>query len=356
MRPGRRRRGGPRRPGCGGPVQRLAGPGGLGLGLRLRRPGRRRVWRRLRRRDLRPLGRRPGQRRHARAVLAALAAAEAAGRAERAGEGRAGRVAGIRRLGQRLRHDLVDRWRQVGAQGPQRRHGRGHLRPHHREARVALERRLPGEHLERGAGQGVEVGAAVERPALDLLRRHVVERAQELAGQRQRSRRDPLLAEPEVGQVQVVRLGAADQHVAGLHVAVHQAAGVRLVERGRGLGDEANGPGGRQPVLGLEQRAHVLPVDVAHGDEQGPVRLARVEDRDDVRVIDGRRGPHLPEKPLPVSLVAGELGCQDLQRHGPVQPSVGCAVDDRHPAAANLLFDRVTGYLRACREPARNRG
>ncbi len=152
----------------------------------------------------------------------------------------------------------------------------------------------------------------------------------------------------------MVRLAAsryrADQHVARLHVTVDQAAGVRLVQRRRHLADDVNYARRGQDALAVKQRAQVLPADVAHRDEQGPVCLAGIVDRNDVRMIDGRRGPHLPGEPLAEPRVTGELRRQNLQCHRSAQPGVERTVDDRHSAASDLLLDLVAGDLRAGRE------
>ncbi len=288
------------------------------------------------------LRRLPGRQRCGRQVAGpSIAGSEPAARPQRGSEGGARLVAVTGRLGQRPAHDLVDRGRQLGANRLERRGRRRKLGPEDGDTLVPLERRRAGQHLEGAAGQRVQVGAAVDRAALDLLGRHVIQRAEELAG----------------GEVDMIRLAAsghrADEHVARLHITVHQAAGVRLIQGRRHLADDVRHARRWQRALAIEQRAQVLPGDVTHRDEQAPVRLARVEDGNDVRMIDGRGGPHLPAEPLAERRVPGELGRQDLQRHRPAQPRVERTVDDRHPAAADLLLDLVAGDLRADREVAR---
>src|ERR1035441_5939631 len=131
----------------------------------------------------------------------------------------------------------------------------------------------------------------------------------------------------------------------------------------------------------------VAALDGAHRDEQDAARLAGLEDRDDVRMVDRRRGPGFPDEAPPEALVTGELGGQDLQRDAPatgatgvdarprgpgspdeappealvtgelggqdlqrdapVQPRVVSAVDDRHSAPADLLVEAVTRDSRA---------
>jgi len=147
----------------------------------------------------------------------------------------------------------------------------------------------------------------------------------------------------------------ADQHVGRLDVAVHQPAGMRRVQRGRHLRDDAGGAGRRQRALPVEQAAHVLPADETHRDKEDPFSLACLEDRDDVRMVDGCGGPRFPDEPLPEDLVKSEVRGQDLQGHPPVEPDVTGAVDDRHSAAADLLDYPVTSYLRAGTEIAERR-
>ncbi len=139
----------------------------------------------------------------------------------------------------------------------------------------------------------------------------------------------------------------AEQHVGRLHVTVHQAAGVRRVQRGGDLADDAEGPGRGQRAGRMQQAVHVLAGHVAHRDVQHAVGLARIEDRDDVGVFDGRGGPGLPDEPLPERLVLGVVRGQYLERDPAAKPDVPGPVDHRHAAPADLLLELVAGYLRA---------
>ena len=142
----------------------------------------------------------------------------------------------------------------------------------------------------------------------------------------------------------------AEQHVGRLDVAVHQPAGMRRVQRGRHLLDNAGGAARRQRALSVEQAAHILPADETHRDKQDPLSLAGLEDRDDVRMVNRCGGPRFPDEPLPEDLVQGEIRGQDLQGHPAVKPDVTGAVDDSHSAAADLLDYPVASYLRARNE------
>ena len=81
----------------------------------------------------------------------------------------------------------------------------------------------------------------------------------------------------------------AEQDVRGLDVAVHEAVGVRGIQRAADLRDDVRRPLGIQAALCAHERPQVGPVDVAHDDEQHALALARVVDGDHVRVLD-RRG------------------------------------------------------------------
>ena len=76
-----------------------------------------------------------------------------------------------------------------------------------RDLLVALEGHVAGQRLERHGGEGVLVGPSVDVLALDLLGRHVGQRAHERARLRESRLGAGLLGQPEVGQVGVVALG-----------------------------------------------------------------------------------------------------------------------------------------------------
>src|SRR5439155_8976567 len=131
--------------------------------------------------------------------------------------------------------DRVD----AGGQGGLQRAGRGghffHVRPDDCGVDVLGEGDPAGQALIQHTAQRVDVRAAIDGAAPDLLGGDVVDGAHELPGGRQPAARGGVLGDPEVGQVDVVRLvliGAVlDQDVARLDVTVHQAVPVRDVER-----------------------------------------------------------------------------------------------------------------------------
>ena len=104
-----------------------------------------------------------------------------------------------------------------------------------RELALAVERAPPREALEEDAAERVDVGSAVDVAALDLLRRDVVDRADEAAVRREAAGRREVPSEAEVADVRVLSFGLlADEDVRRLHVPVDEPRRVRGIE---GLGD-----------------------------------------------------------------------------------------------------------------------
>ena len=81
--------------------------------------------------------------------------------------------------------------------------------------------------------------------------------------------------------------------------------------------------------------------DVFHGDERHAVVLEVLQNRDDVRVVQGARETRLADEPL--RHVGG--GCVEarelLERNVAVQVLLAGEVDDRHAATADLPHDSV---------------
>ena len=145
---------------------------------------------------------------------------------------------------------------------------------------------------------------------------------------------------------------ALEEDVRGLHVPVQQTAGVRGVERAADLPHHRERPRHRERAFALEELLEVA-LDVAHGDVEDAVLVARVVDRDDVRVVERRGGPRLAHEPLAEALVVCELLGQELQRDLVPEAGVLGAIDDAHPAAAEQRLDPVPGELGA--DPRHNR-
>ncbi len=110
-----------------------------------------------------------------------------------------------------------------------------------------------------------------------------------------------------------------EQHVAGLHVAVHHAVAVRERERRRDLGGDLRGLARVDGRLGADEVAQRSALDVLHDDEVRAVFLAPVVDRDDVGMVEVRGGLRLAPEALDERRLARVLGEQRLERDRPVR-------------------------------------
>jgi hypothetical protein len=104
-------------------------------------------------------------------------------------------------------------------------------------------------------------------------------------------------------------------HTAPLDIAVHEAGPVGGVERVADLAEQPQRAGHRHaPALLLQQALEVAANDVAHRDEQLPVGLASLVDREDVRVVQRRGQPRLADEALAELLAVGHLRGEQLER------------------------------------------
>ena len=176
--------------------------------------------------------------------------------AQRVGELPAAAIPVPGRLGQRPGQHRVRSRRKIRPQGGQRRRRLGNVRVHHRRRLLPVERRHPGQQLERRARQRVLIRPPVHRAAPELLRRDVIQRAQELPGAGQADGRQHRLAQPEIRQVHVIGPPGprVQQHVGRLDIPVHQPRRVRGIQRRRHRRDDRSRPPRRQRALTAQQR------------------------------------------------------------------------------------------------------
>jgi hypothetical protein len=165
---------------------------------------------------------------------------------------------------------------------------------------------------------------------VELLRGHVGRGAEHRAAPR-----DPgavrRRGDPEVGELRDAVL--PDQHVAGLHVAVHHALGMRVVERVAQLGDHPRDLLGPQRTAPQEPRER-LPVHVLHDDQDALVVGRGVEHRDQVRMVQRR-----PELRLAVEALCDVLraiGVQALHGHLAAEPLVLAQENGGHASRAEM--------------------
>ena len=141
------------------------------------------------------------------------------------------------------------------------------------------ERRLPGQHLEEHASQGVLVAPSVQVPfAGNLLRARIGGGAQGRAGLG-----EPLVlrlghgvGDPEVGQHRMARL---EHDVGGLHVSMDDAFLVRICEGAGDLPGDSHRILEGETLLVLEASAQGGTLYVWHDEEQEAVGFPRVMQR-----------------------------------------------------------------------------
>ena len=113
-----------------------------------------------------------------------------------------------------------------------------------------------------------------------------------------------------------------------------------------GVGDLQGEPDGvveGELLLPVDPRPQRLALDVGHDvvEDAGAVgELSRVEERQDVGMMEVGRDVDLAEEPLGAE-AGRQLRPEDLQGHGPVVPEVFGQEDRRHAAAAELALDAV---------------
>ena len=217
---------------------------------------------------------------------------------------------------------------------------RGAREPSDRERERAgpREREGAGEQLEQHHPQRVDVGATVERGALDLLGRHVRGRPEDGVHRHQRiagtfvALRDA--GDPEVGDSDT---GADEHHVRGLEVPVDDPGDVRRGEPARDLRSDTQHLTERErgARAGRQRRAE----DQLHRREAQLSVVAEVVGAHDVGVGDAAGELNLPAEPRDSGLVRGELRPQRLERDVLVELAVARAIHRPHPPGAQERAD-----------------
>lgn len=164
---------------------------------------------------------------------------------------------------------------------------------------LAFEGSPAGQHLVQEHTERPDVRARRQRSAADRLRRHVRQRAGDLAdaGARSRERlggrRLERARQAEIDQLELSR--RRHQHVLHLEVSVHDAVLVGVRQRARGLDSVAQHRVGRQAGR-ADDVAQRPALHELHRDEGRTIDVAHIEDSADVRMIQGRSGPRLGQQ------------------------------------------------------------
>ena len=136
------------------------------------------------------------------------------------------------------------------------------------------------------------------------------------------------------------RLAVVEEDVFRFEVPVNDAVAVRIVERARHCARQADRLVDGELLLTLQARAERFAGHIRHDVEEQPFRLARVEERQEMRVLQVRGDANLGKKPLGPEERA-ELRVEDLESDRAVVPPISCEVDGGHPAAPDLALDLV---------------
>ncbi len=135
-------------------------------------------------------------------------------------------------------------------------------------------------------------------------------------------------------------MAALQQDVLRLHVAVHDAMAVRIIERIRHLAHQLQGIVDGEATFAREARTERLPFDERHDIPHKSLRASGVEQRNDVRVLERRGDPDLLEEPLCPD-GCRELLTEHLYRDPAVMPQVSREVHSGHATASNLALELV---------------
>jgi hypothetical protein len=147
----------------------------------------------------------------------------------------------------------------------------------------------------------------------------------------------------ELGQPEIEELGVAvagDHDVIRLDVPVDDVCFMCL---GQTFGDlEANLHSSLEVELFLgDQSTDGAAFNEFHGDEHLAVGFVDVIDLGDGWMRDGRGGLRFEKEAAFADRVRNELGHEDFQGHGALQPGVTGPVNHPHPAPAEQFFDLI---------------
>ena len=166
----------------------------------------------------------------------------------------------------------------------------------------------------------------------------------------------PLLDACET-EVQDLQPPVARPHdVFRLEVAMNDAPRVRRGQRRGDLPRGAHDLGRRRTLAPGDFFAKGLAIDELGGDEQLAVEFFERVDGADSRMGQSGRGPRFSPQALSVLRVARQVRRERFERDLSSQPRVGRQVHPSHPAAAQLLDDRVGPDRSAAAGPFRRPG
>ena len=201
--------------------------------------------------------------------------------------------------------------------------------------------------MKSGAAQCVLVGSPVDVFTQELFGRGVGRRSHHHVGSGQTADVAGLSGNAEVGQHNSSSLGVGfgQQDVGRLDVAVQQSALMCIVQR---VGDGADDLESQRlrhsgGIPAAQQFGGVGSLDVIHRQPQLSLEFAAVVNTDDVGMPQLRGDVCFPAQPLPVLVVRGQRGRQDLEGVAAGQPWMLRQIDLAHAAGSQPPDDGVSG-------------
>jgi len=213
----------------------------------------------------------------------------------------------------------------------------GNLLLQHRNRRIGSERQRTRQQAVEHHANGIEVSTPVDFLAEHLLRRHEGRRAHHPAVH------GHLIGAAHARDAEVHDLHhpvGRDHDVGRLHVAVHDAGVVRVLEADEDLFDDFSGAFDRQRADALGHLLERLPCHELHHHQEIAVGAEQLVDGRDLRVIELGENGRLGAEPLDDFRV-GQVGIEGLDGNVAVQRLVDGTIHDSRAAAANLLDDAV---------------
>ena len=135
---------------------------------------------------------------------------------------------------------------------------------------------------------------------------------------------------------------AAQHNVPGLQVTVKDACAVCRAERVGNMRPDIDHAVDWE-TAGSNRLAQGQPVDALDRDVAEVGDSADVVDRHDVRVVERRRRFGFRDEPTHPIAIVRAMRQQNLEGDEAVQPLIASAIDDAHPAFAELVDDEVVG-------------
>ena len=210
---------------------------------------------------------------------------------------------------------------------------------------VRGKRLLAGEDLIRDDSQRELIRLAVHRISFHLFRRHIIWRAHHGAAVCHLLRCD-------AGHTEIGDLGdgiVVHDDIGGLDVAVHDAFAMRVIERPRGLAQQAEQRLALRRMACAEQFFQRWSVDVLHEDVRHALFFRDVVNRDDVGMREDAGRLRLAEQPVAHAAALGlvrEVGQADgLDGDYTADGGVLGLIDNAHGASAEFLADLITPHL-----------